>query len=385
MDRHYQTCTKCIMDSSVSDITFDQDGICSYCRECEEIYKTLPRSDNEANERLKTISNLIKRNGKNQKYNCLIGLSGGVDSSFVAYLAKKLGLKPLAVHLDNGWNSEVAVDNVKKIVDKLQIDLFTYVIDWEEFKDLQRAFFKASVVDIEILTDHAITAALFNIAREHRIKYILSGSNIATESGMPPSWSWRKQDLTNITGIHKRFGTVKIRSFPTFTTWQQAINNRMGKHKLVRLLDNVVFKKIRAMETLKKEVGWRYYGDKHYESVFTKFYQAYVLPAKFGIDKRKAHLSSLIRNGEISRSEALQEMKRPPYDDAVLTSEKEYVLKKLGFGEDEFEEIMARPPKSHMDYPTDERLFRFLNAISRVAKKGRHLTGRRCAITVGQS
>jgi N-acetyl sugar amidotransferase len=384
MDTHYKICTKCIMDSSVGDITFDDDGICCYCRKCGEIYETLPRSDNEANERLKTISNLIKRNGKNQKYNCLIGLSGGVDSSFVAYLAKKLGLKPLAVHLDNGWNSEIAVDNVRKIVDKLQIDLFTYVIDWEEFKDLQRSFFKASVVDIEILTDHAITAALFNIAGQHKIKYILSGSNIATESGMPPSWSWRKQDLTNIIGIHKKFGTVRIRSFPTFTTWQQVINNRMGKHKLVRLLDNVVFKKIRAMETLKKEVGWRYYGDKHYESVFTKFYQAYVLPAKFGIDKRKAHLSSLIRNGEISRSEALQEMKRPPYDHAVLSSEKEYVLKKLGFGEDEFEEIMARPPRSHMDYATDERLFRFLNAISRAAKKCCHLTGRRCAITVGE-
>ena len=377
MDKHYQICTKCIMDSSVSDITFDQDGICCYCRQCEEIYKTLPRSDNEANERLKTISDLIKRNAKTQKYNCLMGLSGGVDSSFVAYLANKLGLKPLAVHLDNGWNSEVAVDNVRKIVDKLQIDLFTYVIDWEEFKDLQRAFFKASVVDIEILTDHAITAALFNIARENKIKYILSGSNMATESGMPPSWSWRKQDLKNITGIHKRFGTVEIRSFPTFTTWQQAINNRMGKHTFVRLLDNVVFKKITAMETLKKEVGWRYYGDKHHESVFTRFYQAYVLPAKFGIDKRKAHLSSLIRNGEISRSEALEEMKRPPYDDAVLTSEKEYVLRKLGFGKNEFEEIMAQPPRSHMDYPTDERLFRFLNAISRVAKKGRQLTGRR--------
>jgi hypothetical protein len=279
-----------------------------------------------------------------------------VDSSYVALLAARHSLRTLLVHFDNGWNSAVAVENIRGIVDGLGFDLETYVIDWEEFRDLQRSFFQASVVDIEMLTDHAITAAMFSIARKRGIRYILSGVNLATESGLPQAWYWNKQDLRNIKAIHKRFGGVKLNSFPTLSTWRWIVQRHLRRFVFVEILNMVNYRKLEAMAQLTSELGWRYYGGKHYESVFTKFYQAYVLPTKFGIDKRKAHLSSLVRNGELRRDEALAELAKPLYDPAELRQEKEYVLKKLDFSEQEFERIMALPVRSHLDYPSDRWL-----------------------------
>lgn len=366
MKSNYQICTRCVMDTTDPEIAFDIEGVCNYCRKFIPMLKSLEISGEEEQQRLKRIASMIKAHNPDQAYDCLLGLSGGVDSSFIAYLVGKMGLRPLAVHYDNGYDSELAIENIKNLVAKLGFDIYTYVIDWEEFKDLQRAFFFASVIDIEMLSDHAITAAMFKLARKHKIKYVLSGTNIATESGVPESWCWHKQDLVNIKAIHARFGDRPLNEFPTFSSWQRVWSRIIRWPIYVEILNHINYKKMKAIEVLKREFKWRYYGDKHYESIFTKFYQAYVLPNKFGIDKRRPHLSSLIRNGEITRNDALTELENDPYDPAQLEGDKEYVLKKLSFTEEEFKKIMNLPVKSHLDYPSDRHIIKFLSPLNRI-------------------
>jgi hypothetical protein len=287
-----------------------------------------------------------------------------------------MGLRPLAVHFDNGWNSEVAVSNIKSIVGKLGFDLVTYVINWEEFRDIQRAFIKASVVDIEMITDHAIMAAMYAIARKHGIRVILSGQNHATEHCMPKAWIWNKQDLVNLRAIHDKFGEVRLKTFPTLPTWKYLVYRRI-LFDYVLPLNAVNYRKTEAMAVMERELGWRYYGGKHYESVFTKFYQAYILPTKFNIDKRKPHLSALIRNGELTRSQALEELARPLYPAEELSRDKEYVLKKLGFSESEFEQIMAESPVSHNAFPSDRALVDKLMRLYLTIKKTGLVQGKR--------
>lgn len=334
-------------------LTFDDEGVCRFCREYEPVLASLRITKEEEHRRLGEISREIRGRGRNLEYDSILGLSGGVDSSYVAVLAKRMGLRPLVVHFDNGWNSELAVENIRLLVEALGFDLHTYVIDWPEFKDLQRSFFRASVVDIEMLTDHAIIASMVQLARQFKIRHVLSGVNFATESGMPREWLWFKQDLRNIRAIQRRFGTRKIRSFPTCGNWRWRFITATGRLRFVEPLNNIHYRKSDARRLLETDFGWRYYGGKHYESVFTKFYQAYVLPVKFGIDKRRSHLSSLIRNGELTREEALAELDTPAYDPEELRIERQYVLKKLDFSETEFEEIMNAPVRSHADYPSD--------------------------------
>ncbi len=358
-----QICSRCVMDASDPDITFDAAGICHYCRRYEPLLARLSLTAEESRRQLTSIAERVRAAGRGREYDCLVGVSGGVDSSYVAYLAKQLDLRPMVVHLDNGWNSEIAVENIRGIVEKLGFDLFTTVIDWEEFRDLQRAFFRASVVDIEMLTDHAHAAATYSIARKNGIRYVLSGSNLNTEHGMPPSWSWLKRDLTNIKAIHRRFGERKLRSYPTQSLWQWTVNRALKLVEPVRILESANYRKTDAMKVLHEELGWRYYGGKHYESVFTKFYQAYFLPEKFGIDKRKPHLSCLVRNGELSRDDALAELDEPLYDPVELRAEKEYVLKKLGFSEEEFAEIMSQPIRRHDEYPSSVQVYDRLRGL----------------------
>ncbi|MBB5636592.1 N-acetyl sugar amidotransferase [Pedobacter cryoconitis] len=354
MNKSEVVCTCCVMDTTDPEIVFDQEGVCNYCRYLENVLPLYHFSKEQEVTNLERIIKEIKE-GSNTKYDSVIGLSGGVDSSYVAYLAHKSGLNPLCVHFDNGWNSEIAVSNIKKIVDKCGFDLETYVINWPEFKDLQRAFFKAGVLDIEMLTDHAIMATMFNLRKKHNIKYVLSGVNIRTENGMPNAWLWRKQDLVNIKDIHKKFGSVPLKEFPTLSSLGFKIKKMLGwGGKYVEILNNINYSKKEAMKTLASEFGWEYYGGKHYESVFTRFYQAYILPFKFNVDKRKVHLSSLIRSGEITRDEALIELGKPLYDPQELKRDRQYVTKKLGFTEDEFEKMMNEKPKSHLDYKSDE-------------------------------
>lgn len=355
-------CSRCVMDASVPDIQFDSNAVCNYCKEHEKKVSMTPNYQGDAEVKLKEILHEIRAK-KTGQYDSIVGLSGGVDSSFVAYQAVKLGLRPLAVHFDNGWNSELAVQNIENIVKRLNLDLITFVIDWPEFKDIQRSFFKANVIDIEMVTDHAIFAAMYQIANKHKIRYILSGTNAATESIMPTAWQHFKFDLLNLRSIHKRFATQSINRYPTLSIWEIAWNHYVRGAKSVSLLNYIPYRKDKAMLTLKEELGWQYYGGKHYESTFTKFYQAYILPEKFGVDKRRIHLSDLIMNGEISREDALNELAKPPYNSLQLASDYEYVTKKLGFSKNEFEEYMSTPPASHYDFPSYARLARWLVAI----------------------
>lgn len=355
MNRPYQICTRCVMDTSDPEIEFDPNGVCNHCHRHDEKVAAATFSRSDAGEQLDRQVGRIKAARKGD-YDSIMGLSGGVDSSYVAYLAAKLGLKPLAIHFDNGWNSELAVKNIENIVKRLGIDLHTYVIDWEEFRDLQRAFFRANVIDIEMVTDHAIFASMYRLADEHGIKYILSGTNVATESVMPRTWLHLKSDLRNLQAIHARFGTSRICSFPTMSIWKMAYYHYAKGIKSVSLLNYIRYNKHEAMNVLQKELGWRYYGGKHYESVFTKFYQAYILPTKFGVDKRRCHFSNLVLNGEMNREEALTLLEEPLYDPGELRQDREYVLKKLGFTEEEFDAYLATPPVPHAAYPSHAEL-----------------------------
>jgi N-acetyl sugar amidotransferase len=362
MIQTYQVCTRCVMDVSAPDIEFDEAGVCNYCKSHDHKAKLAPFSHPGASAALDVQLERIRSHQRGD-YDSIVGLSGGVDSSYVAYEAVKRGLKPLAVHFDNGWNSELAVKNIEQIVKRLGLDLLTFVIDWEEFRDIQRSFFKAHVIDIEMVTDHAIFAAMYRIAHQHKIRYILSGTNAQTESIMPPAWQHFKFDLRNLKAIHRRHGTLPIKRYPTLSVWGMAWNHYVWGAKSVSLLNYLPYRKDNAMRTLQTELGWQYYGGKHYESVFTKFYQAHILPTKFGVDKRRIHLSDLIMNGEIRRDEAVRELEQPLYEPNQLEQDRSYVCKKLGFSEAEFAAYLKAPPVSHYDYPSYARLAERLVAI----------------------
>jgi|TARA_B100000315_G_scaffold96543_2_gene88721 N-acetyl sugar amidotransferase len=344
------------MDTSDPDIEFDKNGFCNHCRSYFEYVQAIGETKEYAINKLTEIVETIKRKRGGKEYDSILGISGGIDSSFTAYSAKKLGLRPLLVHFDNGWNSELSVRNIENIVKKLDFDLYTYVIDWEEFKDLQKSFLKASVVDIEMLTDHAIMATMFRLARKHKIKYVLSGENIATEFILPKTWMYIIKDIKNIKGIQRIFGTRALKSFPVFGIYELILYRYIYKLEYIKILNYIDYNKDDAIRIMEEELDWKYYGGKHYESIFTKFYQAYILPAKFGIDKRKAHLSNLIVSGQIAREDALKEMTKILYDPTELDQDIEYVIKKLCFTADEFKQIMADAPKSHFDYPNSKWL-----------------------------
>lgn len=332
------------------DIHFDEKGVCNYCHTWERRAANFMVKGEEGRRQLKVLVDKIKMAGKGKSYDCIMGVSGGVDSTYVAWQAKQLGLRPLVVHFDNGWNSELSVKNIENIISKLGFDLYTYVIDWEEFRDLQLAYLKASVLDIEFPTDHAIVAMMYRLAHQHGIKYILSGFNIATEGILPTAWRWTKMDLLNLHSIHKAYGKVKLKSFPTMGFWKGIYYQYVYKIQFVQLLNYLDYDKKEAKELIARELGWKDYGGKHYESIFTRFYQGYILPRKFNIDKRKAHLSSLICSGQMTKEEALMEMKKDIYDPEQLAIDKEFVIKKFGLTDTEFEHIMNQPVRSHLDF-----------------------------------
>lgn len=357
--REYQICSHCIMDTSDEEIYFDDNGVCKHCNRFEAILKNRWFQNEEGRKRLDSIVSQIKEDGEGKDYDSVMGLSGGVDSSYVAYQAKKLGLRPLAIHVDCGWDSELAVKNIENIVKKLGFDLYTHVVDWAEMRDLQASFFKASVVNLDIPQDHAIATTIYRMAAKTRVKYILSGSNIATESILPQSWGYSNDDSCHIKGIHKIFGSVRLKTFPLLGYFKKYIYYRYVKGiKIIKILDLMPYVKQDAISELKENAEWRSYGDKHCESVFTRFFQSYYLPVKFGYDKRRAHLSSLIVSGQITRDEALAEMKKEIYSPERLEEEKIYFGKKLGFSKDEFEKIFNLPKKSHLYYPNRQLLQR---------------------------
>lgn len=360
--RPYQICTRCVMDTSDPEITFDDAGLCSHCQRYDSMVRDIvARADRgERQNELDAIVAQIKERGRGHDYDCIMGLSGGVDSSYVAYTAKHLGLRPLAVHFDSGWNSELAVNNIENIVKKLGIDLHTHVVDWEEMRDLQLAFFKASVANCDIPTDHAFPAILYREAARHGIKYILSGSNYATEFILPSAWGYQSGDLRHLRDIHNRFGLHKLREYPTIGFFQQYIWYPYVRGiKTVKLLNYLPYNKFEAKRTIIRELDWRDYGGKHYESVFTRFFQGYYLPVKFGYDKRRAHLSSLINAGQVTREEALTELGQPTYDPQLQADDKTFVAKKLGVSAAELDAIFQQPNKDYSDYASNAKLMEF--------------------------
>ncbi|MCS6956129.1 MAG: N-acetyl sugar amidotransferase [Candidatus Calescibacterium sp.] len=365
----YRICNRCIMDTTVPEIFFDHEGNCNFCN---TYLKNV--SKNQSRKLDKKFDNLINQIKKNttRKYNCVLGLSGGTDSSYLSYIVHKAGLKPLVVHLDNGWNSELSVKNIENIINKLGFDLYTYVINWEEFRDMQLAYLKASVLDLEALTDHAIIASLYKIANEKNLKYIVLGTNMVTEAILPDSFRYplKTIDAKNIKHIHAKYGRIKrTKTFPYLTLSKYFYFKYIKKIKIISLLDYVEYDKAKAKKILESEFGWRDYGGKHYESIITRFYQGYILPKKFKIDKRMAHLSTLICSGQITREQALEEMKKPIYDEALLKEDKNFFIKKMKLTEEEFEQIMNLPPKSHLDYPNNKTLLEKLSKIKRCVLK----------------
>ena len=356
-DPQYRQCTLTVMDNIADPlIRFDDQGICNYYYEYKKAEAEQVFSGKEGKEKLERLAASIKKDGEGKPYDCLIGLSGGVDSTYVAWLVKQLGLRPLAVHLDNGWDSELAVKNIENIINKLGFHLYTLVVNWEEFKDIQLAYLKASVVDIEVVSDHAIFATMYKLAKDHNIGYIISGTNVVTEYIMPPGWLYQKMDFKNLKDIHDQFGRLKLKTYPTFDFKKYVYYSAILKLSPVSILNYVPYNKKAVKDLITRELEWRDYGGKHYESIFTKFYQAYILPEKFKIDKRKAHYSTLICSGQMSREEALRLLADPLYNPGELKSDKEYVLKKFGLSPEDFEKIMQMPPRKHEEFKMDKHL-----------------------------
>ncbi|HEY8176680.1 MAG TPA: N-acetyl sugar amidotransferase [Gemmatimonadaceae bacterium] len=353
--RAYRQCVRCVMDTTDAEIQFDAAGICNHCRAYDARAEHELVSEPRRADALAAIVDRIRKVGRGRDYDCIVGVSGGVDSTYTTYVASKLGLRPLAVHLDNGWNSEQAVRNIERSLAALQIDLYTHVLDWEEFRDLQVAFLRASTPDGEIPTDHAIAALLYRSAVHHGVRYIIDGRNLATEGILPPSWSRGHGDWKYIRSVQARFGSRRLRNFPHFGIGELAYYTLVRRLKTVSPLNYVPYVKADVMQLIRKELGWEYYGGKHYESVYTRFFQGYVLPVKFGIDKRKAHLSTLICSGQLTRERALEELAAPIYPAGLLEQDKRFVLKKLELSETAFAAIMAAAPRTFWDYPSYRR------------------------------
>jgi N-acetyl sugar amidotransferase len=368
-NREFQICKRCVMDTTDPEIVFDENGNCNHCNDFIKNEHLHTYRGKESDEELDKIINKIKKEGRNKEYDCLIGISGGVDSSYVTYYSKKLGLRPLIVHFDNGWDSELSVKNIENVVKKLGFEYQTYVVDWEEFRDVQLAFLKASVIDMETPTDHAFLAALYKICIDFNIKYIITGSNYATECILPKKWSYNAKDLRQFRSIYRKFGTRKLKTFPLLGFFREFYYSYFRGIKLVRLLQLIPYSKTEAISTLSSELDWKYYGGKHYESLFTKFSQAYILPVKFNVDKRKAHLSTLICNKEITRDEALRQLEVDLYPEEQFLRDKEYVCRKFGISEVEFQNIMELPVKTYKDYANNELFLKLVYKLYYFTKK----------------
>lgn len=361
-ERPYRRCVRCVMDTTDPDILFDADGVCNHCRSYEKYRNSIGSSEERA-KKLRELITGLKERGRGKDYDCIMGLSGGVDSSYLAWLAvKEFGLRPLVVHVDTGWNSELAVNNIQNIVQKLGIDLHTLVIDWNEIKDLQRAYFFSGVANLDVPQDHAFIASLYKEAEKYGVQDVLNGGNMQTESILPNAWGYDAADSVNMRAIHKIYGKGNLRTFPTINVFQRFILYPYIKgFRVHRPLEWIEYNKAAAKEVLISELGWRDYGGKHYESIFTKFHQAYYLPVKFGYDKRLAHLSSLIVSGQITREQALQELDSPLYEEDALKADIDYWIKKLGIDRAEFESIMLKEG-------VDARRFKNWNGQIRVVK-----------------
>ncbi|NVK44048.1 MAG: N-acetyl sugar amidotransferase [Oceanospirillaceae bacterium] len=369
--RSYQVCVNCVMDTTDSKIVFNEDGICDHCLTFESDIVPYWNPNDVGIKNFNSTVEAIKLAGKGKEFDCIIGMSGGIDSSYLVYLAKeKLGLRPLVFHVDAGWNSQQAVNNIEQIVDRLDLDLYTEVINWEEMKDLQLSFLKSGVPHIDTPQDHAFFATMYRFAAKHGIKHILTGGNYSTECVRNPlEWMYFQSDSTQIKDIQKKFGTRKLKQFPlTNVIWHKIWLPYVRGIKLYRPLDFMPYHKEEATQFLVDNFGYQRYAQKHFESRFTRFYESYWLPEKFGYDTRKVQYSSLILTGQMTREEALDKLKTPAYDPQTIDEDFEYVANKLGVTVDELKAYFNGPNKTFKDYKNQQFLYDFGAKIMRALR-----------------
>lgn len=373
MNETFQECTRCVIDAHAADVVFDSAGRCNYCTAMLEKLATYQPTDPKVLEtKLGAFIEIVRTAGRGKRYDCIVGVSGGADSAYALYLAKQHGLRPLAVHMDNGWNSELAVNNIENLVRKLGVDLYTHVVEWREYRALQQAFFDADVIDVELLYDNAMLAVNYGLATRYGVKYMLSGSNTTTEGmRVPRNYNWNKFDRKNILAIARQDG-VKVRSLPTIGVKGFAWHRLVRRTQWVPFLDYIDYNKEHCIDVLVKELGYRPYPYKHYESVFTRFYQGYLLPTKFGVDKRRLHLSSLICSGQMRREQAKELLAHSPYPDPDdLQADIEYFLKKMGWSERDLADYLARPERPHDDFDSEASLYAKLLELQKRFLPGR--------------
>lgn len=372
-----RTCTRCVMDESDADIKFDEQGVCNHCHKFDDVQSAQLLTGEAGRSRLNAIVDKIKREGQGKEYDCIIGLSGGVDSSYLALKVKDFGLRPLVVHVDAGWNSELAVSNIEKVIKYCGYDLHTHVMNWEEMRDLQLAYMEAAVANQDVPQDHAFFSSMYHFAVKNNIKYILSGGNLATEAVFPESWHGSAMDAINLKAIHKAYGTRPLKDYKTISFinyyfWYPFVKGM----RTVRPLNFMEYDKAEAESILAQTVGYRTYARKHGESIFTKLFQNYYLPTKFGYDKRKLHYSSMILSGQLSREAALEKLAEPLYDPRELEMDIEYFCKKMRLSRSSFDELMRAPIHNYADFKNWDGQQRFAKKAQRLIQKmlGRTLT-----------
>ncbi len=353
-------CSNCVMDTTDTKITFNNEGMCDHCQTFYADIKPKWDTGEKGNNKLIKIVDQIKKEGKNRDFDCIMGMSGGIDSSYLLYIMKeKYDLRPLVFHVDAGWNSQTAVNNIERLVDGLGLDLYTEVIDWEEMKDLQLSFFKSGVSHIDSPQDHAFFATMYKFASKHKIKTILTGGNYSTECIRNPlEWMYYQTDSIQLKDIHRQFGTIPLRNFPiTNILWHKIYLPYFKGIKTIRPLDYIPYIKEDAMNFLVDKFGYQEYPQKHFESRFTRFYESYWLPKRFGYDTRKVQYSSLIVTNQMTRDEALNKLKELPYDKESIKNDFEYVSNKLSISVDELQQYMNMPKKTHKDYKSQEKIY----------------------------
>jgi N-acetyl sugar amidotransferase len=366
-------CAVTLYDDTISGLTFDEEGVCSLARDGQWRLQNEVFRGEVGRQLLNQWVERMKSAGAGRDYDCVIGVSGGVDSSIVAVRVVQLGLRPLAIHLDNGWNIDLAVSNIERLINTLKIDLITHVVDWREIRDLQRAYIKASVMDLECVSDHAINTLLYRMAHKMGIKYVIHGGNVSTESTMPSGWGYDKRDGKNLLAIHKAYGEVPLKTYPYMRPHQLFWYLFVDRIKAFPILNYVDYNKKEGLRELQALFGYRPYARKHGENRFTRFYQEIYLPQKFGIDKRVNHLSSLILAGEITREQAIAEIAQPLYSPEEEAEELEFIGKKLGFTVAELRGFIAAPARRHVEFANASHLLdhdRLAVQIARRIAKG---------------
>ena len=368
MNKEYRICSKCIMDTSDINIFFNVNGICNHCLKYNILKTQYGYKNGVSEKKLDAIIADIKQAGQKRKYDVVLGISGGVDSAYLAHLANSKGLRILAVHVDAGWNTDTAVSNIEKLCDNLKIDLHTIVLDWDTIKELQRAYMFSGLPNLDVPQDHAFLAAVYKFARKNKVRYMLNGSNLATESILPDSWGYKAMDFASIKSVYKKHGRgLSLSKYPKLNIFELYLHRKAIKR--INLLNYVDYSKKSAMKFLKDNYDWEYYGGKHFESIFTRFFQSHYLPLKFGYNKKRAHLSSLVVSNELDRNEALKLME----DDEGYTidskiDDQTYILNKLEIGLSQWNEIIVSKNKSEDDYKNQKKLKNALYFFKKIFK-----------------